>query len=359
MGSLLLCVAALAPAATAAVPSDDTSLATVVDTPLRDTWCQDYWALDSPCEPVRSRVIANHTSPAPTLSLGDPSRPALVFLHGWPDTAAMWANQFAAFCDGPDATHYCLATTMTDFHPDFPMVSTAPDRWSRLGFQFEVARIAATIQATRLSNVTIVTHDSGCQVGWILAYKFPTLVGRIVALTIGNSKGSTPFGAGTPDWMLSYQSHNVHAFDIKNTTPGGGPAGETATWEKCWEYWWQWHGSVPSSCNGSVALGAACKASTYWWRELTFPGTNPDEWTADSTPAPVSQKILFFYPCQQPPCVKAGAFYSEEWLTKTVDKAVPIDAGHWMACTKGAAVISTTAAQVSVLKTWTKHHHLP
>jgi pimeloyl-ACP methyl ester carboxylesterase len=133
--------------------------------------------------------------------------------------------------------HYCLATTMTDFHPDFPMVSTAPDRWSRLGFQFEVARIAATIQATRLSNVTIVTHDSGCQVGWILAYKFPTLVGRIVALTIGNSKGSTPFGAGTPDWMLSYQSHNVHAFDIKNTTPGGGPAGETATWEKCWEYW--------------------------------------------------------------------------------------------------------------------------
>jgi len=82
MGSLLLCVAALAPAATAAVPSDDTSLATVVDTPLRDTWCQDYWALDSPCEPVRSRVIANHTSPAPTLSLGDPSRPALVFLHG-------------------------------------------------------------------------------------------------------------------------------------------------------------------------------------------------------------------------------------------------------------------------------------
>jgi hypothetical protein len=209
-----------------------------------------------------------------------------------------------------------------------------------------------------LSNVTIVTHDSGCQVGWILAYKFPTLVGRIVALTIGNSKGSTPFGAGTPDWMLSYQSHNVHAFDIKNTTPGGGPAGETATWEKCWEYWWQWHGSVPSSCNGSVALGAACKASTYWWRELTFPGTNPDEWTADSTPAPVSQKILFFYPCQQPPCVKAGAFYSEEWLTKTADKAVPIDAGHWMACTKGAAVISATAAQVSVLKTWTKHHDL-
>ena len=117
-------------------------VSTTVDTPLRDTFCQDYWALDSSCEQVRSEVVANHSSPAPTLSLGDPGNPALVFLHGWPDTAAMWANQFAAFCAGPEATYYCLATTMTDFHPDFPMVSTAPDRWSRLGFQFEVALVS-------------------------------------------------------------------------------------------------------------------------------------------------------------------------------------------------------------------------
>jgi hypothetical protein len=168
-----------------------------------------------------------------------------------------------------------------------------------------------------------------------LAYKFPTLVGRIVALTIGNSKGSTPFGAGTPDWMLSYQSHNVHAFDIKNTTPGGGPAGETATWEKCWEYWWQWHGSVPSSCNGSVALGAACKASTYWWRELTFPGTNPDEWTADSTPAPVSQKILFFYPAapmRQGRGVLFGGMVDEDRRQGGADRRWALDGLHKGRC---------------------------
>ena len=185
---LLLATVALRISASqpASSQSASQSAVRVQDTPLQSNFCQDYWALDatsSPsCEEVRSHVVANHSRPLPTLEMGSPTKPALIFLHGWPDTAAMWANQFAHFCFGPNARFYCIGTTMDDFHPDFPVISADPDRWSRLGFQFEVDRIASVMKELELTNATIVTHDSGCQVRWILAYKFPQLVSRIVAL---------------------------------------------------------------------------------------------------------------------------------------------------------------------------------
>ena len=93
---------------------------------------------------------------------------------------------------------------------------------------------------------------------------------------------------------------------------------------------WQWHGEVPPSCQGPSA--SDCTAHTHWWRRLTFPAAiDPANWTADSTPAPILQKILFFY--------EAGAthrFFDDEWL-RTVDRAVSIDADHWMPCRRGAA----------------------
>ena len=108
----------------------------------------------------------------------------------------------------------------------------------------------------------------------------------------------------------------------------GPPAGETATWPKTWEYWYQWHGLVPSTCTGSNA--SVCEASTHWWWQLTFPGTDPTSWTADSTPSPVTQPVLFFY-------APAGPhFFSDAWLQQ-VDKAVPVASDHWMPCREGAA----------------------
>jgi hypothetical protein len=34
---------------------------------------------------VRAAVVSDLTGPLPTLSLGDPAKPALFFVHGWPD----------------------------------------------------------------------------------------------------------------------------------------------------------------------------------------------------------------------------------------------------------------------------------
>ena len=135
-------------------------LRTTSDTPLRDTFCQDYWALQSPpapsCEEVQAHVRANHSRALPTLELGSPANAPLLFLHGWPDTAAMWANQMAALCYGPQARFYCLATTMTDFHPDFAPAIMEPHPWTKLGFQHQVANIAAVELEMPLSKKGLV-----------------------------------------------------------------------------------------------------------------------------------------------------------------------------------------------------------
>ena len=89
----------------------------ISDTPLDRDFCDSYWAGDAAdCEAVRARVVANHSGSLPTLTLGDPSDPAMFFLHGWPDNGAEWANLFGAFCE----EYFCVAPTLTNFHPDMP-----------------------------------------------------------------------------------------------------------------------------------------------------------------------------------------------------------------------------------------------
>merc|ERR1719499_1857906 len=51
------------------------------DTILREDFCPMYYWGSGDCEALKSHVKFNHTRPAPTLELGDPSKPALFFIH--------------------------------------------------------------------------------------------------------------------------------------------------------------------------------------------------------------------------------------------------------------------------------------
>eukprot|EP01050_Picozoa_sp_SAG11_P020371 SAG11_NODE_3421_length_2457_cov_5.526718_2_plen_145_part_00 len=73
-----------------------------------------------PCSHVKAAVKSDLTTPLPTLSLGDPAKPALFFVHGWPDSAAEFAAQFGGLCYGPTARYRCVAATWQNFHPDLP-----------------------------------------------------------------------------------------------------------------------------------------------------------------------------------------------------------------------------------------------
>ena len=70
---------------------------TAQDTLLDEYFCQLYYPKDAtaqglpPCIAVRAAVVSNKTRPLPTLELGDPAKPAMFFVHGWPDSAAEFA----------------------------------------------------------------------------------------------------------------------------------------------------------------------------------------------------------------------------------------------------------------------------
>merc|ERR1711871_1271849 len=94
------------------------------DTILKEMFCQVYYykgGSGDRCARLRSNVCADHTTlELPVLTMGDPTHPPMLFLHGWPDQSALWANQFEAFCAPPNGKYYCIAPSWFDFHPDVP-----------------------------------------------------------------------------------------------------------------------------------------------------------------------------------------------------------------------------------------------
>ena len=102
---------------------------------------------------------------------GDPAAPMLFFMHGWPDDASLWRNQFAALSE----QFYCVAVTMPNF---------GDGRVKAGGYDFPqlVEGLAATLRHHQRNGqpVTLVTHDWGAYLGYMLQRAYPQLVRRMV-----------------------------------------------------------------------------------------------------------------------------------------------------------------------------------
>ncbi|KAK3252964.1 hypothetical protein CYMTET_37767 [Cymbomonas tetramitiformis] len=202
------------------------------DSLLKTVFCQKYFprTINNPdCELVASQVLANHSRPLPTLELGDPSKPALFFIHGWPDSAAVWAAQFAHFCY--DGSYYCVAATWANFHPDF---LDAPDR--ELTFVSQMAKLAATMRETKMRDTTLVIHDWGAFLGYQMMYRYPELVRRTVAFDIG-------FTCDNCTTNTTYQDVNREAWATHDSMKSessaeyfSAPCVDCAVWRTTWPY---------------------------------------------------------------------------------------------------------------------------
>ena len=140
---------------------------------LNEEFCQVYYILDDgKCESLRASIRSEirGESGTPTLELGDPSaKPVLFFLHGWPDTYAMWANQFAHFC-GEDGEYACVAASMMNYNPDVP-----PADESKLYWPLQADVMHEVVEELGLKDITIVMHDFGAIVGVSVGLPFVRL----------------------------------------------------------------------------------------------------------------------------------------------------------------------------------------
>lgn len=100
----------------------------------------------------------------------------LVFVHGWPDTLALWDPQVAAL----RSRFACARFTLPGFAPGDSSRARALDE--------VVATIAAVVDAVSPSRpVVLVLHDWGCFFGYRYAERHPDRVERLVGLDVGDA----------------------------------------------------------------------------------------------------------------------------------------------------------------------------
>ncbi len=106
---------------------------------------------------------------------GEPDRPAIVFLHGFPESAETWRWQMADLA----ADHYVVAPDQRGFAGSDKPAGVEAYRTNRL-----IEDVLALADALGLGRFTLVAHDWGGAVAWALALKHP---GRVERLVIANA----------------------------------------------------------------------------------------------------------------------------------------------------------------------------
>jgi len=102
---------------------------------------------------------------------------ALVMVHGWPDSAALWQAQVAHF-----APHFrCVRFTLPGFD-----VQATPRALSLDDTVEFLRRVVETVSPGR--PVTLMIHDWGAVFGFELAMRHPQLVARIVAIDVADPR---------------------------------------------------------------------------------------------------------------------------------------------------------------------------
>jgi pimeloyl-ACP methyl ester carboxylesterase len=104
--------------------------------------------------------------------------PIVLLLHGWPDTSALWAEVVPELV----AAGFRVAT------PDLRGCgrSDKPDDVARYTMHHLVADVVAIIEALGEEKVTLVGHDWGASLAWVVAAYRPELIERLVVVSVGH-----------------------------------------------------------------------------------------------------------------------------------------------------------------------------
>jgi len=119
---------------------------------------------------------------------GDPGRPVLMFLHGFPEAAFVWDELMAHFARPENGAYRCVAPNMRGYEH-----SSAPADVKDYRAKFLVQDIAALIDAEcgpHQPLAALVAHDWGGAVAWSVANAHPE---RLRQLVVINSPHPGPF----------------------------------------------------------------------------------------------------------------------------------------------------------------------
>lgn len=141
-----------------------------------------------------------------TVVRGNPAGPVVIFVHGWPDTDAVFEKQYAAL----GATYKLVGVQL----PLYTKESQPTASVGYLGYTLDEVRdqLIATIQhatSNQSQPPFLVAHDWGAILSYMAIAKVPTLVKKMVALDIGQHSKPTLKGLCI---LLAYQWTLMFAF---------------------------------------------------------------------------------------------------------------------------------------------------
>ena len=110
---------------------------------------------------------------------GQPGRPVLLFLHGFPEGAFAWDAMLAHFSKPENGGYFCVAPHLRGFE-----TSSAPTDPAAYRAKFLVQDILALIDivSPRQALAALVAHDWGGAVAWNLANQHPEHLQRLVII---------------------------------------------------------------------------------------------------------------------------------------------------------------------------------
>lgn len=234
---------------------------------------------------------------------GNPNGPTLVFVHGWPDDASLWRRQVAALGD----SYRCVLLTLPNF-------GDQAEKAGGYDFPDLLERLAATIRLVQPEGkVSLVLHDWGTYLGFLLEKTEPGLVSRIAALDVGAH--IKPENVRTSLMIVGYQWALIACWLVGGIVP---PVGNMMTRGVSKVI------RVPKRQRSSVR-SRSNYLYFYLWRRILLPGKHGNLLSRYRPHCPV----LFLFGKRKP-----LMFHSSRWL-QTVDESggysEGIDgAGHWL-----------------------------
>lgn len=115
---------------------------------------------------------------------GDPSNPAIIFLHGFPESHRTWRHQIGAFSD----RFYCIASDQRGYRG-----TSKPQDVDAYTADKLTADIFALADALEVQNFIIAGHDWGGAIAWSVALNGqeggfnPAWAGRVTRAIIANA----------------------------------------------------------------------------------------------------------------------------------------------------------------------------
>jgi pimeloyl-ACP methyl ester carboxylesterase len=231
---------------------------------------------------------------------GPPDGPAVLLLHGFPDSAVIWRHQIDALA----------AAGFRVVAPDLPGYgrSSKPAAVDRYRLAELVADMVGLLAALGLRSVAVVGHDWGAVLAWRLALARPQRVSRLVALSVGHPRAVTAGGLAQ-----AVRSRYMLAFLVPGLAERVLPLNDWATFRRK-----AWGGAAPGyepDADRQIAemsQPGALTAGLSWYRANLRPRVPSRVRTRGPRPAGASASGRAGPPDQVLHCPVLGVWSSDD-----------------------------------------------